>query len=189
MLRIAIIIASTRQGRFGQTVARWFVGQAEQRDDLALDVIDLREVPLRPVQQTPFDCDDPAVHALSARIDAADGFVIITPEYNHGYPASIKLAIDSVYYPWQAKPVAFVSYGGIAGGLRAVEQLRQVFAELHAVTIRDTVSFHLAHTQFDEHGIPRDPDEVNNATKTLLDRLAWWTRALRDARASRPYAS
>jgi NAD(P)H-dependent FMN reductase len=79
------------------------------------------EVALRPVQQTPFDSDDPAVHALSARIDAADGFVVITPEYNHGYPASLKLAIDSVYHPWQAKPVAFVSYGGIAGGLRAVE--------------------------------------------------------------------
>ncbi|MEV6140662.1 NAD(P)H-dependent oxidoreductase [Nocardia sp. NPDC051990] len=187
MLRIAIIVASTRQGRFGDTVARWFTDQAQQRADLDLDVIDLRDVPLRPVQQPPFDCDDPAVHALAARIDAADGFVVITPEYNHGYPAALKLAIDSVYHPWKAKPVAFVSYGGIAGGLRAVEQLRLVFAELHAVTIRDTVSFHMAHNQFDEHGVPHDPDDVNKAAKTLLDRLTWWTRVLHEARATQPY--
>lgn len=189
MFQIAVIIASTRQGRFGDTVAHWFIGQAQQRADLHLDVIDLCDVPLRPVQQTPFDCDDPAVHALAARIDAADGFVVITPEYNHGYPASLKLAIDSVYHPWQAKPVAFVSYGGVSGGLRAVEQLRLVFAELHTVTLRDTVSLSMAHTQFDEHGKPHDPDGVNSAAKTLLDQLTWWTRALRDARATRPYAS
>ncbi len=69
----------------------------------------------------------------------ADAFLVVTPEYNHGYPAALKELIDSVYEPWHAKPVAFVSYGGASGGIRAVEQLRQVFAELHAVTLRDGV--------------------------------------------------
>ena len=83
------------------------------------------------------------------------------------------------------KPVAFVSYGGLAGGLRAVEQLRQVFAELHAMTIRDTVSFHLAHTAFDTSGQPLDETAAAGAAKAMLDELAWWAHALRNARASR----
>jgi len=189
MLRIAVIIGSTRERRFGEVVARWFVRRAERRDDLELDVIDLRDIPLRPVQQTPFECDDPAVHALAARIEAADGFVVVTPEYNHGYPASLKLAIDSVYDGWLAKPVAFVSYGGIGGGLRAVEQLRQVFAELHAVTLRDTVSFHMAHDLFGEDGELRDGAAAEAAAHRLLDRLVWWASALRDARARQPYVA
>jgi len=173
MLRIAVIVGSTRERRFGEVVARWFVRRAEQRDDLELDVIDLRDIPLRPVQQTPFECDDPAVHALAA--------------YNHGYPASLKLAIDSVYDGWLAKPVAFVSYGGVGGGLRAVEQLRQVFAELHAVTLRDTVSFQMAHDLFGEDGELRDGAAADAAARRLLDRLVWWASALRDARGRQPY--
>ncbi len=79
----------------------------------------------------------PSPSALSE----ADAFIVVTPEYNHSFTASLKFVLDLVYEPWQGKPVAFVSYGGISGGLRAVEQLRLVFAELHAVTVRDTVSF------------------------------------------------
>ena len=115
--------------------------------------------------------------------------MVVTPEYNHGYPASLKQAIDLAMQEWKAKPVAFVSYGGISGGLRAVEQLRQVFAELHAVTIRDTVSFAMAHGRFDSDGGLRDPDAAEAAVKVLLDELLWWGDALRAARAARPYAA
>ena len=83
------------------------------------------------------------------------------------------------------KPVAFVSYGGMSGGLRAVEQLRQVFAELRAMTVRDTVSFHMAHTLFDPTGEPIDPSGCNAAARTMLDDLAWWASALRAARSDR----
>ena len=83
--------------------------------------------------------------------------------------------------------MGFVSYGGMSGGLRAVEALRPVFAELHAVTIRDTVSFHQAWLQFDGAGQPVRPEECNRAATTLLDQLSWWGRALRDARATSPY--
>ncbi len=112
-----------------------------------------------------------------------------SPEYNHSFPGPLKHAIDSLGHQWQAKPVGFVSYGGLSGGLRAVEALRVVFAELHAVTIRETVSFHSAWDQFDEHGAPRHPDLVNAAAGALLDQLAWWARALRTARAARPYGT
>ena len=174
-LTLAVIVASVREGRFGPIVADWFVGQAKQRDDLSVDVIDLADTPI------------PSTN-FSSRIDAADAFVVVTPEYNHGYPGPLKTAIDSVSGEWRAKPVGFVCYGGLSGGLRAVEQLRVVFAELHTVTIRETVSFHGARQRFDEHGVPREPDAVNAAAGALLDQLGW-AHTLKHARVTAPYGA
>ena len=176
--QLAVIVGSVRVGRFGPVVADWFVGQAKQRDDVSLDVIDLADLP------APGD-----LPLVADRMDAADAFVVVTPEYNHSFPGPLKHGIDSLGRQWHAKPVGFVSYGGMSGGLRAVEPLRVVFAELHAVTIRNTVSFHSARNQFDAHGAPRDPDAVNAAAAALLDQLAWWARALRTARTSEPYVA
>jgi NAD(P)H-dependent FMN reductase len=183
-LNVAVIIGSTRVGRFGPTVAGWFIGQARLRTDIVLDVIDLVDV--FPPTAAPSSA---ASDAYVARIDRADAFVVVTPEYNHGYPAALKQAIDLPYREWRAKPVAFVSYGGMAGGLRSVEQLRQVFAELHATTVRDTVSFHMAHSVFDSAGDPIEPAGCNAAAATMLDQLVWWAEALRAARTARPYAA
>ncbi|HZP29504.1 MAG TPA: NAD(P)H-dependent oxidoreductase [Acidimicrobiia bacterium] len=179
-LRLGVVIGSTREGRFADVVARWFLGQVRRRDDVEVDVIDLAAVDLPTVH--PRERTAPLLAYLD-RIARADAFVVITPEYNHGYPGPLKHAIDLAYEEWRAKPAGFVSYGGLGGGLRAVEQLRQVFAELHVVTVRDTVSFHLAHQQFDERGEPRDAAAVNAAAAVLLDQLVWWGRALRAARA------
>lgn len=185
-LRLAIIIGSNRQGRFAPTVANWFVEHVRQRDELDVDVIDLAgfDIPSRlgkvgGAAMTPF----------RERVGRADAFVIVTPEYNHGYPAALKQAIDFVHAEWQAKPIGFVAYGGVSGGLRAVEQLRLVFAELHAVTIRDSVSLHGASQLFDEHGALRNPDPANAAAKLMLDELLWFAQALRAARESRPYST
>lgn len=176
MMTLGVIVGSVREGRFGPVVADWFVGQAKQRDDVSVDVIDLADTPIPSAD-------------FASRIRMADAFVIVTPEYNHGYPGPLKTAIDSVGQQWRAKPVGFVSYGGISGGLRAVEQLRAVFAELHTVTVRETVSFHGARGQFDEHGAPRERDAVNAAASALLNQLAWWAHALQQARAARPYGT
>lgn len=127
--------------------------------------------------------------ALAPRLAAADGFVLITPEYNHSYPASLKNAIDWYLPQWQAKPFAFVSYGGVSGGLRAVEHLRPVLSEVHAMSIRETVSFHLAWERFDEEGQPVQSEECDAAAKRMLDQLAWWATALRTARRERPYGT
>lgn len=186
-IRIAVIIGSTRKGRFGPTVAAWFVEQAEQYADLVVDVIDLAEARLPETLGGFGDEPGPAVAAVSPLLAAADAFVVVTPEYNHSFPASLKSAIDWHTEEWHAKPVGFVSYGGLAGGLRAVEHLRQVFAELHAVTVRDTVSFHDAWSQFDPDGRAAAPDGCNAAAKSMLDQLTWWGTALRDARTKRPY--
>jgi NAD(P)H-dependent FMN reductase len=183
-LSMAIIVGSTRQGRFAPTVANWFADQVRRRDDMAVDVIDLADTQLPDVL-----AEKPAteVTAITPRLANADAFVVVTPEYNHSFPAPLKTAIDWHFKEWRAKPVGFVSYGGISGGLRAVEQLRQVFAELHAVTVRDTVSFHGAWTQFDPESCPKDPERYEKAAQSMLDQLAWWGQALREARAQRPY--
>lgn len=185
-IRLGLIMGSDREGRFCDTVARWTAGQIRRRSEFELDVIDPLKLglPCR-LEREP----SAAVLAFRERIGAADAFVVVVPEYNHGYPAVLKLMIDNADAEWYTKPVAFVSYGGISGGLRAVEQLRLVFAELHAVTIRDTVSFHFARRQFNADGEPVDPAPVEAAMATLLDRLAWWARALRQARETTPYAA
>jgi NAD(P)H-dependent FMN reductase len=174
-LRVAMIVGSTRDGRFGPVVAEWFRRFAEQRTGLELDVLDL--------------ADGVRGDGVTPRLESAEAFVVVTPEYNHSFPAPLKEAIDSHYTQWQAKPVGFVSYGGIGGGLRAVEQLRLVFAELHAMTVRDSVSFHGAGGCFDADGEPHDPTVVEGAAKGMLDQLEWWGRALRQARATVPYGS
>jgi NAD(P)H-dependent FMN reductase len=186
-LRIAVIIGSIRAGRFGPTVARWFASQASRHGELDVDVIDLARAWLPDVLPCDGDTAPPPVRDLAPWLVAADAFVIVTPEYNHSFPASLKNAIDWCGDVWKTKPVGFVSYGGRAAGLRAVEALKPVFTELHAVSVRTTVSFHDHLRQFDAGGRPTDPDACNAAAENLLDQLIWWALALRDARAKRPY--
>ena len=187
---IVALVGSNRAGRFAPTVAKWFVAHATARKDMLLDVVDLVETPLPTVLpafgQALHKQDAELVAAVSPRLARADGFVIITPEYNHSFPAALKNAIDWHNAEWRAKPVAFVSYGGVSGGLRAVEQLRLVFAELHAMTIRDTVSFAGAWDKFDPEGRSKDP-AADGAANVLLAELTWWARALRNAKAQHPY--
>ncbi|MGW2511925.1 NADPH-dependent FMN reductase [Streptomyces scopuliridis] len=188
-LRLAVILGSNREGRFGPVVSDWFLSRAAERRDFTTTFIDLADTDLSaPLSSRP----GPAVRAeldkVTPALAAADAFVVLTPEYNHSFPAAIKALIDWHFVEWQAKPVGFVSYGGMSGGLRAVEQLRQIFAEMHAVTVRDTVSFHNAHAHFDAEGRHRDPAECDAAARTMLDRLAWWAQALREAKSVLPYA-
>jgi NAD(P)H-dependent FMN reductase len=185
-LRLAVIIGSTRQGRFAPTVARWFASVAARRDGVVVDLIDLAEARLPDVlaNDTP-----PEVSAMALRLASADAFVLVTPEYNHSFPAPLKSAIDWYTDEWRAKPVGFVSYGGRGGGLRAVEHLRQVFVELHAMTVRDAVSFHGARRAFDAEGQPKDGAGSERVAQAMLDQIAWWGTALREARTRRPYAA
>lgn len=180
-LKVAVIIGSVRAGRIAPVVAGWLMTRLGQHEQISFDIIDLAELDLPDSLDGSGDAP-----AFTKRIDAADGFIVVTPEYNHGYPGVLKSVIDTARDEWRAKPVGFVSYGGIAGGLRAVEQLRVVFAELHAVTVRQVVSLHWVHDLFDESGQLRDPG-TPAATRTMVAQLCWWAGALRRARAESQY--
>ncbi|MEU6230049.1 NAD(P)H-dependent oxidoreductase [Streptomyces sp. NPDC047042] len=185
-VRVTVVVGSNREGRFGPVVAAWILDRLAARDDLVAEVVDVAETAL----PTTFAADADTrteLATITPKLSAADAFIVLTPEYNHSYPAALKNLIDWHYTEWQAKPVAFVSYGGVSGGLRAVEHLRQVFAELHATTVRDTVSFHNAGASFDDEGQLRDPSGPNAAAKTMLDQVVWWGRTLREGRAARAY--
>lgn len=189
-LRVAVIVGSNREGRFGPVIADWFLKRAARHEGIETDLVDVATAGLpAALSFSPGPEDAARVEAVSARLAAADAFVVLTPEYNHSFPAPLKNLIDWHRAEWQAKPVGFVSYGGRSGGLRAVEQLRQVFAELHTVSVRDTVSFHNAGALFDDEGNPRDPADAEGAVKALLDQLVWWGNALRDARNRHPYSA
>ncbi|MCX3062149.1 NADPH-dependent FMN reductase [Streptomyces beihaiensis] len=184
LLRLAVVLGSTREGRLCPVIASWFAGQARQIDAFEVDVVDPADLDV-PVALSPQPPE--SVRTLGKRLEAADAFVIVTPEYNHSFPAPLKSLIDWHYVQWRAKPVGFVAYGGLAGGLRAVEQLRLVFAELHATTIRDTVSFHNAGDLFDDAGELREPAGATAAAKVMLEQLTWWADALQKARREHPY--
>ena len=124
---------------------------------------------------------------VSRQLDAADAFIVVTPEYNHSYPASLKAMIDWHYDQWTAKPVAFVSYGAVAGGRHAVLHLENVFTELHAVTIRDGLSFPNYYLTWSD-GQPQD-GQAEVYAKSMLEQLAWWATVLRAARVAVPYPS
>ena len=187
-VRVVVIVGSTRGGRCALTITSWFTDRARQRPDVVVDILDLAEVSL-PTALAPRIGDDAPddTGEIAARLHAADAFVVVTPEYNHSYPASLKTAIDWFNVEWHAKPVGFVSYGGMSGGLRAVEHLRHVFAELHATTVRNTVSFANFWDHFDGSGRLVRPEAFDRAAARMLDQLVWWARALRAAREEHPY--
>nr|WP_309140399.1 NAD(P)H-dependent oxidoreductase [Streptomyces sp. PKU-EA00015] len=176
-LRVAVIIGSTREGRVGEEVGHWFAQYAARRDDLEPVVVDLAgfDFPARYPGRATAPMRD-----FAAQVRRADAFVVVTPEYNRSFPASLKQAIDCAYDEWHTKPVAFVSYGHGSRGLYAVEQLRSVFTELHTVTLRNGVGVDL---------LAESPKDRAAAVTPMLDQLRWWGLALREARALRPYAS
>ncbi|ONK12923.1 NAD(P)H-dependent oxidoreductase [Streptomyces sp. MP131-18] len=180
-LRVALIIGSTREGRAGGRVGRWFAGQARQREDIEPDVLDLADYEFPAC----YPCAaTPQMRRFTAAVARADAFVVVTPEYNRSFPASLKQAVDYAYDEWHAKPVGFVTYGSGSLGLYAAEALRPVFTELHAVTVRNGVGLDLL------AGEPERPDGGGGrarAVRAMLDQLVWWGRALREARDQRPY--
>lgn len=190
-ISLAIIVGSVRGGRFCPTVADWFARQAHAHGGVEAELIDLVDYPLPLVMPGYEDVTDhgtqEVVDRLAAKLARADAFVVVTPEYNHSTSPVLKNTIDWFFDEWKAKPVGLVSYGGMGGGLRAAEHLRQIFAEVHATTVRNVVSFHNQFSAFGQKGRALSPEGSEAAAKSLLDQLVWWGNALRDARNKVPY--
>lgn len=188
-LRLAVIVGSVREGRFGPVVASWIAAQAARDAGFEIDVIDLAEaeiplaLPAVPPAMEPNPPRPAGLRDLSERLGAADAFIIVTPDYNRSFPASLKAAIDWHFTQWQGKAIAFVGYSGASGGLLAIEQLRQVFNELDAHTVREYVSFPRYYLLFGEDGQLHAPEEPEAQAQAMLGRLRWWAEALTAARA------
>jgi NAD(P)H-dependent FMN reductase len=185
--KIGIVIGSTRPTRFGERPAAWIHGIARQRTDLDFELIDLRDYPL-PLFNEPGSpawgpINNEVAQRWAAKLAGLDGFILVTPEYNHGTSAVLKNALDYAYKEYVRKPVAFVGYGGV-GGARAVEHLRLVTAELQMASVRNAV--HIAGNDFLsiwQQGKSFDEfPHLAQAAAGMLDELAWWTRALKTAR-------
>jgi NAD(P)H-dependent FMN reductase len=190
--KILVIMGTTRQHRFSERVSRWVVEYLTEQGPFDVELMDLRDYPL-PF----FDQDPPArtlrnypneeVARLGRKVDEADGYVVLTGEYNHGYPGVLKNAMDHTFVEWRRKPIAFVGWGNV-GGARVVEQLRQVVVEFEMAPLRHAV--HIlpdvllpARSSADPHDIsafaPLEPK-----LKLLADDLSWWATALSAARST-----
>lgn len=186
---LAVIIGSIRPDRFGPTVARWFAAEAEAHGSFRVDVIDLADyqLPVELAGNDPFATVPDDVAALGKRLSRADAFVLVTPVYNRSYAASLKTAIDWFYTEWALRPVSFISYGGVTGGLTAVEHLRGIFPEFPAIATKSFISLANFEKSFDYDGRPVDADGLRAPATELLEELAWWAPMLREARRHRPY--
>jgi len=195
-IKIKVIMGSTRQNRFSEKPAQWIFEEAKKLEGVEAELLDLRDYPM------PF-FDDPmspsmakgqysneVVKRWANKINEGDAFIIVTPEYNHGYSAVLKNALDVIYPEWNRKPVGFVSYGS-ALGARSVEQLRQVAVELQMVPIRNAI--HIPVDIFFAAMMGKGPTGpemfepiregmMGDRVQIFFDDLLWWARALKVAR-------
>lgn len=184
MIRIAIVIGSTRPGRLGEAVARWVHQIAGRRSDAEYELVDIKDfnLPLldEPVPPSLGRYSKPHTKAWAAKIASFDAFVFVTPEYNHGISGALKNAIDFLYAEWNNKAAGFVSYGS-AGGARAVESLRLVMGELMVADVRAQVMLSL-YTDFENFSTFKPAAKQENAVGTMLDQLVAWGRAMKTLR-------
>jgi NAD(P)H-dependent FMN reductase len=187
MTRLTIIVASTRPGRVGLAVSQWFEAQAVAHGGFEIEVADLAELKL-PLMDEP---SHPRLRAYTRRhtkdwsaiVDASDAFAFVMPEYNHGYTAPLKNALDYLHHEWMYKPVGLVSYGGVAGGTRAVQMIKPVLAALRMVPITSAVVIPFVQDLVPE-GVFKASEAMERAAAALLDELGRVEAALRSLRVA-----
>jgi len=184
MIKVGVIIGSTRPGRNAEQVARWVLEQSKKRTDAEFELVDIKDfnLPLldEPVPPSLGKYSKPHTLAWAKKIASLDAFVLVTPEYNHGVSAALKNAIDFIYAEWNNKAAGIVSFGS-AGGARAAEQVRAVMGEVQVADVRQQVLFSLLH-DFENFSVlkPKPMHEV--ALATMLDQLVAWGGAMKKLR-------
>ena len=185
MIRIGIILGSTRPNRNGEQVAKWVYDIASRRGDAEFELVDLRDYPLphldEPLSPSFGQYQHEHTRAWADKIASFDGFVMVTPEYNHSTSGVLKNAIDYLYAEWNNKAVGFVSYGGV-GGARAAEHLRLVCGELQMADVRQQVALSLL-TEFENFSVFKPGEYNTTALDTMLDQVVAWSAALAPLRA------
>lgn len=189
-LKLLVIVGSDRPGRIGERVSKWVGKSLQAFPEFAVDFADLAQLDLGlklSSHHPRTGIYEGGVRELATKLGTADAFIIITPEYNHGYSAILKHAIDSVYAEWFTKAGAIISYGAASGGLRASEQVRQVLAELRTHITRNAISISGASQKINEDGMWIGAEDMVPAFKSVVDELYWWAKALKTAREAIPY--
>lgn len=185
MIRIGVIVGSTRPGRKALDVAKWVMEIALLRSDAAYELVDIQDFDLplldEPVPPSMGQYSKPHTKAWAAKIASYDGFVFVSPEYNHGIPGALKNAIDFLFAEWNNKAAGFVSYGSM-GGVRSVESLRLVMGEIKIADVRSQVMLSLR-TDFENYKVFMPADHHENTVTTMLDELVAWSGALKTLRA------
>jgi NAD(P)H-dependent FMN reductase len=187
-MKIGVILGSTREVRRGARVATWLMGELQKISGAEFELVDLRDYPLPFFQEDnsamslQHDYSTPVATEWAAKVGEFDGFIFLVSEYNHGPTAVLKNALDYVYYQWNKKPVAFVSYAtGVGAGIRAVEQLRQIVIELEMAPMQ--AALHIGHVAevIDEDGKLLQPG-AETRVPVVAEQLLWWANALKSAR-------
>ncbi len=186
MINIAIIVGSTRPGRKADSVAKWVYELAITRTDATYEIVDIADYDLplldEPIPPSQGKYSKEHTKKWSAKIDAFDAFVFVTPEYNHSTSGALKNAIDFLYREWNNKAAGFVSYGS-TGGTRAVEHLRLIMAEVQVADVRTQVVLSLR-TDFENYTTFKPADVHEKSVHVMLDQLAAWGTALKGLRSS-----
>ena len=186
MLNLHVVLCSTRPGRAGPPVAKWAVDRATAHGAYDVRLVDLAEVNLplldEPKHPRLGEYEHQHTKDWSALVAAADAFVLVTPEYDYGMPATLLNALHYLYQEWAYKAVAFVSYGGVSGGTRSVQMAKQVITTLKMMPIPEAVSLPFF-TQQIKDGVFTPPEAQDKAAKLMLDELAKWSSALKPLRA------
>lgn len=185
-MKVTIILGSTRPNRFGEQIADWIMSLVPSSKDVTFELVDLKKINLplldEPVPAIHGQYSQPHTKAWAKIIDEADGFIIVTAEYNFSIPAALKNAMDYLAAEWRYKPVAFVSYGASAGGARAVEHLRSSVANLGMFDLRDQVMIPNYWEQLDAEGRFAPTETQTEAAQKLIERIAFWSKYLQPAR-------
>lgn len=188
MIKVGIIVGSTRPGRHADVVAKWVLEEAKKRTDAQFEIVDIKDFNLpmldEPVPPSQGQYTKPHTKAWAQKVASLDAYVFVTPEYNHGPSASLKNAIDFVYAEWNNKAAGFVSYGAAASGGRAVEQLRPIMAELQIADVRSQVLLSLF-TDFENFSVFKPNAVHETELATMLDQVVAWGGALKTLRTQK----
>lgn len=184
--QLKVIIASTRPGRKGPLVADWFLKIVESDPNFEVEVLDLKKIDL-PLMDEP---NHPRMQKYvnehtknwSKKINEGDAFIVVTPEYNYGYPATLKNALDFLFLEWAEKPMGFVSYGGISGGTRSVQEIKNTVTTFGMMPLPQAVNIPFFSQFINDNGVFEGNDISVKAAKTLLKELLRWTKALKKLR-------
>jgi len=186
MPKLTVILASVREGRAGEAIAQWFVTRAKEHGKFDVQLTDLKELNLPILDEPHHPRFKTYVHdstkAWSAIVDASDAFVFVTPEYNYTLPPALVNALDTVYHEWTYKPVGFVSYGGVSGGMRAVQTAKLMVTGFKMMPMIEAVNIPFF-SQLIEGGVFKSNDVHDKAAPVMLDELLRWANALKPLRS------